>query len=70
MKKFTNLFVTLLLLTFSMNAFAEKIVLDLTHPSNPESWTWTDKNYWTETYNETDYTLGVSGFCVRPPYRG
>ncbi len=60
MKNFTKLLLTALVAVFSVNMFAEKIVLDLTSPTNPESWTWTEKNYWTETYNETDYTYWES----------
>lgn len=60
MKTFTKLLLTALVAVFSVNMFAEKIVLDLTNPSNPESWTWTEKNYWTETYNEKDYTYWES----------
>ena len=60
MKNFTKLLLTALVAVFSVNVFAEKIVLDLTSPTNPESWTWTEKNYWAETYNETDYTYWES----------
>lgn len=60
MKNFTKLLLTALVAVFSVNMFAEKFVLDLTNPTNPESWTWTEKNYWTETYNETDYTYWES----------
>ena len=30
------------------------IILDLNNPSNPESWTWTEKNYWADTYKDTE----------------
>lgn len=60
MKNFTKLLLTALVAVFSVNMFAEKFVLDLTNPTNPESWTWTEKNYWAETYNETDYTYWES----------
>ncbi len=60
MKNFTKLLLTALVAVFSVNMFAEKIVLDLTNPTNPESWTWTEKNYWADTYNETDYTYWES----------
>lgn len=55
MKKFTKLFAVALCLLLSANLSAEKIMLDLSTPANPESWSWTDKNYWAETYNEDDY---------------
>lgn len=60
MKNFTKLLLTALVAVFSVNMFAEKIVLDLTNPSNPAAWEWTDKNYWADTYNETDYTYWES----------
>lgn len=60
MKNFTKLLLTALVAVFSVNMFAEKIVLDLTNPSNPAVWEWTDKNYWADTYNETDYTYWES----------
>ncbi len=60
MKNFTKLLLTALVAVFSVNMFAEKIVLDLSNPSNPAVWEWTDKNYWADTYNETDYTYWES----------
>ena len=60
MKNFTKLLLSALVAVFSVNTFAEKIVLDLTNPSNPAVWEWTDKNYWADTYNETDYTYWES----------
>lgn len=56
MKTFTKLLLTALVAVFSVNMFAESIVLDLTHPANPESWTWTEKkNYWADTFKDTEY---------------
>ena len=56
MKKFTKLFAVALCLLLSANLSAEKIMLDLSTPANPEAWTWTDKNYWDKTYVAPDYT--------------
>lgn len=59
-KKIITLFISFLLCISAINVFAVTTTLDLTNPSNPESFTFNDKNYWTETYNELDYTYWES----------
>ena len=45
-----------LLLCSPLYAAKKSIVLDLTQPSNPTTFTYNDNGVWTETYNDVDYT--------------
>lgn len=55
MKKIIT-FVTVLAAFASANAQDERVVLDLNNPANPTSLVFNEQGYWTETYNEADYT--------------
>ena len=52
------LILAILALTFavSTNAAKKSIVLDLTQPSNPETFAYDGNGVWSETYNDVDYT--------------
>ena len=49
-----------LLLCSPLYAAKKSIVLDLTQPSNPTTFTYNDNGVWTETYNDVDYTYWES----------
>lgn len=49
-----------LLLCSPLYAAKKSIVLDLTQPSNPETFTYDDNGVWSETYNDVDYTYWES----------
>jgi len=50
-------FCTALLVAVGLFAYnpGEVITLDLANPTKPTSFTFNEKNYWTETYNDSDY---------------
>ena len=57
MKRFFT-FLTIAFLTGNLYANpGDTITLDLSKSLNPETFTFTPEGYWTETYNETDYTF-------------
>ena len=50
-------FCTALLVAVGLFAYnpGEVITLDLANPTKPTSFTFNEKNYWTETYNDSDF---------------
>ena len=52
--------IVVLLLSTPLYAAKKSIVLDLTQPSNPATFTYNDNGVWTETYNDVNYTYWES----------